>query len=69
MPTNDVKIKVAQNDPKNTSTNLMGHDSAHRGVCNVFDILPYQKIDPPKHVLQRTLFLKPLAERKEKEKK
>ena len=52
MPTNDVKIKVAQNDPKNTSTNLMGHDSAHRGVCNVFDILPYQKIDPPKHVLE-----------------
>ena len=51
MPTNDVKIKVAQNDPKNTSIKLVD-DSAHRGVCNVFDILPYQKIDPPKHVLE-----------------
>ena len=40
MPTNDVKIKVPQIDPKNTSTTLMGHDSTHRGVCNNFKILP-----------------------------
>ena len=57
MPTHDVKIKDAPNDPKNTSPYHMGHGSAPRGVCNVFDIPLKENLDPPKHVLERQKLL------------
>ena len=32
----DVKIKVTQNDPKNTSMNIAGHDSPLHAIFNDF---------------------------------
>ena len=48
----EVIFKNVQNVPKNTSANILGHDSTHRGVRD--DIpLPYLLFDRgPKHVLQ-----------------
>jgi len=36
----DVKIKVTQNDPKNASMNISGHDSPLHAIFNDFLILP-----------------------------